>query len=92
MDASTSNGVVNASLAQIGDEGVVLATSNGRIVLELPEEVDADVDIRVENGVIRTSRDLDPQTREPNGRIRGTLGRGGPLIKLRTSNGTITLR
>jgi hypothetical protein len=92
VDASTSNGVVNATLEQIGDEGVEVATSNGRIVLELPQEVDADVDIRVENGVIRTSRDLDTQTREPNGRIRGTLGRGGPLIKLRTSNGTITLR
>lgn len=92
VDASTSNGVIKASLDQIGEEGIVLATSNGRIVLELPEQVDADVDIRVENGVIRTSRDLDTQTREPNGRIRGTLGRGGPMIKLRTSNGTISLR
>ena len=92
VDASTSNGVIKASLDEIGSEGVVLATSNGRIVLELPDEVDADVDFRVENGVIRTSRDIDTQTSEPNGRIRGTLGRGGPPIKLRTSNGTISLR
>ena len=33
----------------------MLATSNGRIALELPEEVDGDVDIRVDNGVIRTA-------------------------------------
>lgn len=92
VDASTSNGVINASLEDLGQEGILLATSNGRIVLELPDEVDAEVDIRVENGVIRTARDLSTQTRDSNGRIRGTLGRGGTPIKLRTSNGTISLR
>ncbi len=92
VDASTSNGIINASLTEIGDEGILLATSNGRIVLELPEEVNAELDIRVENGVIRTARDLCSQMRESNGRIRGTLGLGGSPIKLRTSNGTISLR
>ena len=92
VDASTSNGVINASLEELGTEGIVLATSNGRIVLELPEDVDAEIDIRVENGVIRTTRELTTQSRESNGRVRGTLGRGGTPIKLRTSNGTISLR
>jgi hypothetical protein len=91
VDASTSNGVIKASVEELGD-GILLATSNGRIVLELPEEVDAEVDIRVENGVIRTARELSTQTRESNGRVRGTLGKGGTPIKLRTSNGTISLR
>ena len=52
VDASTSNGVIQAKLDELGSQGVVLATSNGKIVLELPDEVDADVDIRVDNGVI----------------------------------------
>ncbi|MCZ6783989.1 MAG: DUF4097 family beta strand repeat-containing protein [Proteobacteria bacterium] len=92
VDASTSNGVISAYLADVGEGGIVLATSNGRIILTLPENVDADIDMRVDNGVIRNDRVLASQTRESNGRVRGTLGRGGSLIKLRTSNGTISLR
>ena len=92
MDASTSNGLINASLSAVGKDGVMLATSNGRIRLELPEDVDADVDLRVENGIIRNDRTLCRAVRESNGRVRGTLGRGGVLIKLRTSNGSITIR
>ena len=39
-----------ARLEDVGNPGVILSTSNGRIVLDLPEEVDGDVDIRVDNG------------------------------------------
>lgn len=91
VDASTSNGLIHASLEEIGAEGVQLATSNGRIVLDLPEHVDADVDIRVDNGVIRNDRELCHKGRETNGRVAGRLGLGGKLIKLRTSNGSISM-
>jgi DUF4097 and DUF4098 domain-containing protein YvlB len=92
IDASTSNGLISASVDEVTREGVVLATSNGRIVLDLPEKVDADVDLQVDNGVIRNDRTLGGGTRETNGRVRGTLGRGGAPVKLRTSNGSIALR
>ncbi len=92
VDASTSNGLITVSLEEVGSSGVQLATSNGRIALELPDEVDADVDLRVDNGVIRNDRELDRAVRERDGLVRGRLGAGGPLIKLRTSNGTISLR
>jgi len=92
IDASTSNGFIRATIEELGREGVRLATSNGRIVLELPEDVDAEVDIRVENGVIRSSRSLEGAGDEANGRMRGRLGRGGAQIRLRTSNGVISLR
>lgn len=92
IDASTSNGLIRAALEEVGKEGIQLATSNGRIVLELPEEVDADVDIRVDNGFIRNSRSLCRAKRERDGQVRGRIGAGGSLIKLRTSNGSISLR
>ena len=92
VDASTSNGLIRASLEEVGSEGVQLATSNGRIILELPEQVDAEIDVRVDNGTIRNDRSLCKCTRESNGRILGRLGDGGALIKLRTSNGSICLR
>jgi len=92
IDASTSNGLIQARVDEVGRDGILLATSNGRIVLELPEKTDADVDIHVDNGVIRNDRNLASATRDTNGRVRGTLGRGGIPIKLRTSNGSICLR
>jgi DUF4097 and DUF4098 domain-containing protein YvlB len=90
VDAHTSNGAIHCGLAELGKAGIVLATSNGRIVLELPEAVDGDVDIRVDNGVIRSAREFAGSQR--SGRLKGTLGRGGAPIKLRASNGTISLR
>jgi hypothetical protein len=92
VDAATSNGTIHCELEDIGKSGVVLSTSNGRIVLDLPEEVDGDLDIRVDNGLIRNSREIDPPSREQSGRMKGTLGRGGTPIRLRASNGTITIR
>lgn len=96
VDASTSNGVIKASIDNLGAVGITLTTSNGRIALELPENPDADIDIRVENGLIRNDLDLEDQTDDAhtsnNGRVRGRVGKGGPPIRLRTSNGTISLR
>jgi DUF4097 and DUF4098 domain-containing protein YvlB len=93
IDASTSNGIIHAVLSKVGREGIVLATSNGRIMLELPEDVDGDVDVRVDNGVIRNSLDIEQQgSDDRTGRLRGRLGRGGCPIKLRTSNGTVSLK
>ena len=92
IDASTSNGLIRACMDEMGDSGVRLATSNGRIILELPEEVNAELDIRVDNGVIRNDRPLRRADRDRNGQLRGRLGRGGAPIKLRTSNGSVCLR
>jgi len=92
LDASTSNGVIRASIDELDEVGVSLTTSNGRIVLELPDEPDADIDIRVENGHIRNDLEMVDQTRDSDGRVRGRIGRGGTPIRLRTSNGTISLR
>lgn len=100
VDASTSNGVIKASLEALNGSGISLTTSNGRIALELPEDPDADVDIQVENGHIRNELELDESENgagrgdhdDSSDRVRGRLGRGGVPIRLRTSNGTITLR
>ena len=49
----------------------MLVTSNGRIALELPDEVDGDVDIRVDNGLIRALRDFRHSARETAGPAQG---------------------
>ena len=92
VDAATSNGTIHCDLEDLGKSGCLLVTSNGRIFLGLPEKVDGDVDIRVDNGIIRTAREIASAARERSGRLKGTLGRGGVPIRLRASNGTIHLR
>lgn len=92
VDASTSNGLIRAALDEVDASGVQLATSNGRIVLDLPDETDADMDIRVDNGTIENGRCLCHVARETHGRISGRLGHGGAPIKLRTSNGSISIQ
>ena len=91
IDASTSNGSIKASLVKLAVEGVMLATSNGRIVLDLPESVDVLMDVRVDNGVIRNDRSDEPGLVASAGRVKGKIGKGGPTIKLRTSNGTVAI-
>jgi DUF4097 and DUF4098 domain-containing protein YvlB len=92
VDAATSNGTICCRMESVDAEGVMLATSNGRITLDLPEQVDADVDIRVDNGTIRSQREMPCAPREKEGRLRCTLGRGGAPIKLRASNGSVSLK
>jgi len=92
IDASTSNGVIKATIDELGEGGITLSTSNGRIVLDLPDDSNADVDIKVENGHIRNDIDLEETAAQPEGRVRGRIGKGGIPIRLRTSNGTISLR
>jgi DUF4097 and DUF4098 domain-containing protein YvlB len=91
LDGATSNGLIDAEIAELGGP-VVLATSNGRIAVTLPEQADADVDVRVDNGIIRSQRSLCRCTHSTGGRLAGQLGKGGVPIKLRTSNGSISVR
>ncbi|MBW2241228.1 MAG: DUF4097 family beta strand repeat protein [Deltaproteobacteria bacterium] len=92
VDASTTNGTVTCKIDELGKEGIILVTSNGRISLDLPEDADGDLDVRVDNGLIRTSRELSGESPERRGRLKVTLGQGGIPIRLRASNGTITVR
>ena len=57
-----------------------------------PDHPDADVDIRVENGHIRNDLVLEDASGDSEGRVRGRVGKGGTPIRLRTSNGTVSVR
>jgi hypothetical protein len=92
VDASTSNGIIRASIEALTKAGVSLSTSNGRITLELPAASDVDVDLQVENGQIRHDLDLADPAGDGDRRVRGRIGKGGTPIRLRTSNGTVSLR
>ena len=91
-DVQTTNGGVRLDFAKLGDAGVECSTTNGQITVSLPRDAKARVSASVSNGDISTSG-LDLATSEKSGRkLEGTVGGGGPMVRLKTTNGGIDVR
>jgi hypothetical protein len=89
--AESTNGTVEAEVLDLREE-VSLATTNGALRLRLPQGAGADLDARTTNGSIRLEADtaLTPEGARRN-RLRGDLAGGGPPVRLRTTNGSISI-
>ncbi|HEY7334816.1 MAG TPA: DUF4097 family beta strand repeat-containing protein [Bryobacteraceae bacterium] len=85
--AHTSNGSVSLSFDQIRE--VHASTSNGRITLRLPGTPDASINARTSNGSIHSEFDVTTHGLISKHRLEGTVGAGGPVLDLSTSNGSI---
>lgn len=85
----TSNGGIELRLQAPTD--VRASTSNGGITLHLPENAGARLMASTSNSSIRS--DFEVQSRGPASKhhLEGTIGAGGPLLDLSTTNGTIRL-
>jgi hypothetical protein len=82
----------NGKIELLEHRGSIDASTSNGLIHACMDEVNAELDVRVDNGVIRNDRPLRRADRDSNGRLRGRLGRGGAPIKLRTSNGSVCLR
>jgi DUF4097 and DUF4098 domain-containing protein YvlB len=88
LEVVTSNGAIRVS----GVTGELhLRTSNGAIELRLPSGTNAKLSAHTSNGVI-DSDILITATQKNANCLEGTIGSGGPLIELRTSNAAIHIR
>ena len=97
--AATSNGPIDATFDRT-PVGVPLSflTSNGAVTIWFPDEPDLDLHLQTDNSGVETEFVVTPLN-EPatiggdGGRVlRGQLGKGGPLLRVRTDNGQIVLR
>lgn len=92
VSARTTNGSLTIRTGNIGRESLDYSTVNGQVTLEIPENSNADVELRTVNGSITTDFPLTIEGRFNNRRVRGSIGKGGPLVRLSTTNGSIRLR
>jgi DUF4097 and DUF4098 domain-containing protein YvlB len=89
---TTTNGVIELTFDKVGDGGITAETTNGTITVTMPRTTDADLSARITNGAIR-NEGLDLKVSEQSRRrLDGTLGTGGPSIRLEATNGAITIR
>lgn len=87
----TSNGIIRAEVLAVNN-AFTLQTSNARIDLMISPFVNADLDMSTSNGQITISGDVPTTARETTPtRFVGSIGSGGPVITVRTSNGNINV-
>ena len=94
VHGETRNGGLNVSLG--GDrwdgEGLDVETSNGGVTLNLPENYNAELETRTVNGGLRIDFPVTVQGELTGKRgLNTTLGSGGPLVRVRTTNGGVKI-
>jgi hypothetical protein len=87
----SSNGGIELSLPPNAQSAVRAHTSNNGITLHLPGEVNARLSAGTSNASITTDFEMRLRGEIAKHHIEGTIGNGGPLIELSTSNGAIRI-
>ena len=89
-EASTVNGSIDAAMERYNIEaGLSFSTVNGSISLDLPDDVNADLDARWVNGRLEADLPFRLMGRVSRYSAKGVLGEGGPELNLKTVNGSI---
>src|SRR6476660_5679754 len=87
----SSNGGIDLTLPPNTQSAVRAHTSNNGITLHLPGEVNARLSAATSNASISSDFEMRMRGEISKHHIEGTLGNGGPLIDLSTSNGQIRI-
>jgi DUF4097 and DUF4098 domain-containing protein YvlB len=88
--ADTSGGGVRASFARGNSRGGTLESSGGSIEVELDPQADLEIDAAASH--VNTDLPLRVQGEISRRHVRGTLGKGGATLRVRTSGGGIRIQ
>ena len=87
----SSNGGIDLSLPPNAQSAVRAHTSNSGITLHLPGEVNARLSAGTSNASISSDFEMRVRGEITKHHLEGSIGNGGPLIDLSTSNGSIRI-
>ncbi len=91
--AETVNGSIEASMGSADfQSSVEFSTVNGSIDLDLPDDINADLDASWLNGSFESDIPFLLEGSMSKRSARGVLGNGGPELELQTVNGSIRIR
>jgi hypothetical protein len=86
----TTNGSITVSLLDVFEnEEQSFYSTNGSVKLFLPETLNANLKARTTNGSVECDLPMHDVDRESKRNIEATINQGGPLIYIKTTNGTI---
>lgn len=89
--AKTVNGAIEAIMESLTSGDVVLETTNGSVMAGVPRTINANIDAETVNGRVETDFPVKISGKISTRHLRGTIGSGGPTLKLVTVNGSIGL-
>jgi hypothetical protein len=93
VSASTGNGPIDVVMKQITKPGDMSFTSgSGSISVTLPADYNGDVDMVSGTGSLRSDFPINVIGRLNPQHIRGTIGKGGPMLRIVTGSGSLELR
>jgi hypothetical protein len=93
INARTTNGYVRATMGRFDlNSDLRFASVNGSVVVEFTGDINADIDLQTQNGRFITDFPITITGRIDPRRLRASLGKGGPRIRLATINGNVELR
>lgn len=87
--ANSSNGRITLTVESLKSSDIIASTSNSSLTVKLPAGAGARLKAGTSNSSISTEFDVTAQGTMSKNRIEGTIGGGGPLVDLHTSNGSI---
>ncbi|HEU4995038.1 MAG TPA: hypothetical protein VFT29_09460 [Gemmatimonadaceae bacterium] len=93
VNARTVNGSVRASMGKFDlNSDLRFSSVNGTVIAEFANDLNAEVDLSTVNGRFLTDFPVTITGRIDPRRLRATLGKGGPRIRMSTVNGNVELR
>ena len=93
VTVETGNGQVWVRMETLGTSAPMeFSSGNGTVTVLLPEGFEGDIEARTGNGEFQSDFPITTQGRFSRHRLSGRIGRGGPVIRLRSGNGDIELR
>ena len=92
VEARTVNGDVRARMGQRNSRDLRFTTVNGTVIVQVPDGADAELTMSTVNGSVASDFPVTIQGRLNPRRLQATLGKGGPLIEMKTVNGDVRLK
>lgn len=92
VKARSTNGSITITMRRVTEDAEMsFKTTNGSIKVYLPYKTDADLKALTTNGRIRCELPLREMYEKSKRRLEGEINDGGPLIYLKTTNGSISI-